>query len=145
MTVARRSAGLVVVRQFGGQWRCLVLRAYRNWDLPKGMPEPAEEPLQAALRETAEETGLSALTLPWGDDYRETEPYSRGKIARFYIALSAEGEVSLPVSAELGRPEHHEFRWVPFAAALELLPPRFGPILRWAQSVVEASASACGR
>lgn len=110
MTVPKRSAGLVVVRQSGGQWRCLVLRAYRNWDLPKGTPDPGEQPLETALRETAEETGLSALTLPWGDDFRETEPYSRGKIARFYIALSAEGEVSLPVSAELGRPEHHEFR-----------------------------------
>lgn len=138
MTVARRSAGLVVVRRFGGQWRCLVLRAYRNWDLPKGRPEPDEALLQAALRETAEETDLSVLTLPWGDDYRETEPYAKGKVARFYIAFSADGEVSLPFSAELGRPEHHEFRWVSFAAALELLPPRFGPILRWAQSVIEA-------
>lgn len=139
MTVARRSAGLVVVRPIGGQWRCLVLRAYRNWDLPKGMPEPDEEPLQTALRETAEETGLSVLTLPWGDDYRETEPYAKGKVARLYIALFGEGEVSLPVSAELGRPEHHEFRWVSFAAARELLPPRFGPILHWAQTVVEGS------
>jgi bis(5'-nucleosidyl)-tetraphosphatase len=140
MTVANRSAGLVVVRRIEGEWRCLVLRAYRNWDLPKGRPEPGEALLETALRETAEETGLSALTLPWGDDYRETEPYAKGKVARLYIALSGEGEVSLPVSAELGRPEHHEFRWVSFAAALELLPPRFVPILRWAQSVVAASA-----
>ncbi len=139
MTVANRSAGLVVVRRIEGQWRCLVLRAYRNWDLPKGRPEPGEALLETALRETAEETGLSALTLPWGDDYRETEPYAKGKVARLYIALSREGQVSLPVSAELGRPEHHEFRWVSFAAALELLPPRFGPILQWAQTVVEAS------
>lgn len=140
MTVTRRSSGLVVVRRTRAQWRCLVLRAYGNWDLPKGTPEPGEEPLQTALRETAEETGLSALTMPWGDDYRETEPYAKGKVARFYIALSDEGTVSLPVSAELGRPEHHAFRWVSFAAALELLPPRFGPILRWAQSVVEGIA-----
>lgn len=139
MTGARRSAGLVVVRQFGGQWRCLVLRAYRNWDLPKGTPEPGEQLLQTALRETAEETDLSVLTLPWGDEYRETEPYAKGKVARFYIALSTEGEASLPVSAELGRPEHHEFRWVSFATALKLLPPRFVPILRWAQSVIESN------
>ncbi len=139
MTGARRSAGLVVVRQFGGQWRCLVLRAYRNWDLPKGTPEPGEQLLQTALRETAEETDLSVLTLPWGDEYRETEPYAKGKVARFYIALSTEGEASLPVSAELGRPEHHEFRWVSFATALKLLPPRFVPILRWAQSMAEGN------
>lgn len=136
MTVVKRSAGLVVMRQFGDQWCCLVLRAYRNWDFPKGQPEPGEAPLQTALRETTEETGLSALELPWGKDYRETEPYSKGKVARLYLALSSQGDVSLPVSAELGRPEHHEFRWVPLDKARDFLPPRFWPMLRWAQSVV---------
>ncbi|AZG13795.1 NUDIX domain-containing protein [Cupriavidus pauculus] len=136
MTVVKRSAGLVVMRQFDGQWHCLVLRAYRNWDFPKGQPNPGEEPLQAALREAREETGLSELDLPWGGDYRETEPYSKGKVARLYLALSSHGDVSLPVSAELGRPEHHEFRWVPLDRAQELLPPRFWPTLRWAQDIV---------
>ncbi|MFJ4290727.1 NUDIX domain-containing protein [Cupriavidus sp. NPDC089707] len=136
MTVAKRSAGLVVMRQFDGQWRCLVLRAYRNWDFPKGQPEPGEELLQAALRETTEETGLSELELSWGEAYRETEPYSKGKVARLYLALSRQGDVTLPVSAELGRPEHHEFRWVPLDEALALLPPRFWPILSWAHHKV---------
>ncbi|AOY96114.1 hypothetical protein BKK79_31250 [Cupriavidus sp. USMAA2-4] len=136
MTIVKRSAGLVVLRQFEGEWRCLVLRAYRNWDLPKGQPDPGEELLQTALRETTEETGLSDLELPWGEDYRETEPYSKGKVARLYLALSRQGDVSLPVSAELGRPEHHEFRWASFDRAQELLRPRFWPILQWAQDFV---------
>ncbi|KAF7961858.1 hypothetical protein AWV80_28500 [Cupriavidus sp. UYMU48A] len=126
MAATERSAGLVVMRQFNGLWHCLVLRAYRNWDVPKGLPEPGEELLQTALRETAEETGLSELELPWGEDYRETEQYSKGKVARLYLAQSQHGDVSLPVSAELGRPEHHEFRWVPLDRARELLPQRFG-------------------
>ncbi len=126
------------MRQFDDQWRCLVLRAYRNWDFPKGQPQPGEEPLQTALRETTEETGLSGLELPWGEDYRETEPYSKGKVARLYLALSRQGDVSLPVSAELGRPEHHESRWTSFDRAQELLPSRFWPILQWAQDVVAA-------
>ncbi len=121
------------MRQCDRQWRCLVLRAYRNWDFPKGQPEPDEDLLQTAMRETAEETGLSGLELPWGEDYRETEPYSKGKVARLYLALSRQGDVHLAVSAELGRPEHHEFRWVPLERANELLPPRFWPILQWAQ------------
>ncbi|SOY40006.1 NUDIX hydrolase [Cupriavidus taiwanensis] len=133
MTIVKRSAGLVVMRQFGDQWCCLVLRAYRNWDFPKGQPEPGEELLQAALRET-KETGLSVPELPWGEDYRETEPYSKGKVVRLYIALSRQGDVTLPVSAEFGRPEHHEFRWVPLDRAQELLPPRFWPMLGWAQA-----------
>ncbi len=34
-----------------------------SWDLPKGKIDPGETPLQAALREVAEETGLRELTL----------------------------------------------------------------------------------
>ncbi len=136
MAATKISVGLVVTRRFGDEWRCLVLRAYRNWDFPKGRPEPSEDPLQTALRETTEEAELSELELPWGEDYRETEPYSKGKVARLYLALSRDGDVSLPVTAELGRPEHHEFRWVSFDRAQELLPPRFWPILRWALDVV---------
>ncbi len=129
------------MRQFDGQWCCLVLRAYRNWDFPKGLPESGEELLHTALCETTEETGLSDLELPWGDDYRETAPYSKGKVARLYLALSSQGDVSLPVSAELGRPEHHEFRWVPIEEAEELLPARFWPILQWAQVVIGAGSN----
>ncbi|MBF6986593.1 MULTISPECIES: NUDIX domain-containing protein [unclassified Cupriavidus] len=135
MRLIKHSAGLVVLRPTVGQWLCLVLRAYRNWDMPKGIPEPNEEPLSAAMREAREETGLSTLELRWGKDYRETEPYTNGKIARFYLAASPSGEVRLPISAELGRPEHHEFRWVTFAEAQQLLPSRFEPILEWAQSM----------
>ena len=136
MAAIKRSAGLVVMRQFDGEWCCLILRAYRNWDFPKGQPEPGEELLQTALRETTEETGLSELELPWGEDYRETEPYSKGKVTRLYLALPRQGAVSLPVSAELCLPEHHEFRWVSLDGAQELLPPRFWPMLRWAHDVV---------
>ena len=37
------SAGVVVVRRFPEGWRCLVLRAYRNWHFPKGLVEPERE------------------------------------------------------------------------------------------------------
>jgi bis(5'-nucleosidyl)-tetraphosphatase len=127
------AAGFVVLRRVNSRWHCLVLRAYRNWDFPKGLVEPGEEPLNAALREAEEETGLTNLALRWGDGWRETEPYAGGKVARFYVAESVHGDVVLGINALLGRPEHHEFRWVDWDAASRLLPPRLLPILRWAQ------------
>ena len=134
-------AGVVVLRRFNGAWRCLLLRAYRNWDFPKGEIDAGETPLAAASREVAEETTLTALAFRWGDIFRDTEPYGGGKVARYYLAESPHGSVGLPVSAELGRPEHHEFRWADFHAAKNLVPPRLQPIVEWAQKAAAASES----
>jgi len=130
---ARRSAGAVVFRRTERGPRLLVLRAYKNWDFPKGMIEPGESELDAAKRETAEETGLADLEFPFGDEHQDTLAYSGGKVARYFLAETDKGVIELPVSAELGRPEHHEWRWVSFDEAEELLPPRLGVVLDWAR------------
>lgn len=127
------SAGVVVVRGDSSRWRLLVLRAYRDWDFPKGTVEPQEAPLDAAIRETAEEAAISDLAFRWGDVYCETAPYGRGKVARYYLAETTQTSVTLPVSPALGRPEHHEWRWVSFDEAGLLLPTRLQPILAWAR------------
>ena len=132
------SAGVVVARRVPGGWRLLVLRAYRNWDFPKGMVEPGEAPLEAAIRETAEEAAISDLAFRWGDAYRETAPYGRGKVARYCLAETARQAITLPMSPELGRPEHDEWRWVSFDEAARLLPPRLQPILARARARLEA-------
>lgn len=133
MRPAKFSAGMVVLRRFGDAWRCLMLRAYRNWDFPKGEVEAGENALAAARREVQEETSLAALDMRWGEAFCETEPYRGGKVARYYLAESPRGEITLPVSTELGRPEHHEYRWVSFEEAQRLAPPRLQPIVAWAE------------
>ncbi len=133
----RFSAGIVVARRANGSWQLLVLRAYRNWDFPKGMIEPGEAPLAAAIRETAEESGLTDLGFRWGEVYRETAPYGNPpKIARYYLAETSQTDIVLPVSPELGRPEHHEWRWVDFEQARQLLPNRLLPVLEWAEETL---------
>jgi len=130
------SAGVVVVRRIAGQWHYLLLRAYDYWDFPKGQVEPGEDPLAAAIRETEEETTLTALAFHWGHGFVETAPYGKNKIARYYIAESSDGEVNLPVSAELGKPEHDEFRWLDYQSARPLLVPRVQAILDWAGEIL---------
>lgn len=130
------SAGVVVVRYFDGTPKFLLLRAFNYWDFPKGLLDPGEEPLAAAIREVAEETGLTGLDFRWGHGFRETEPYgSKNKIARYYIAESKTGEAHLPVSAELGKPEHDEFRWMTYGEAKELLVSRVRAVLDWAHRI----------
>lgn len=129
---------MVVARRDTSGWRLLVLRAYRNWDFPKGRVEPGETPLDAAIRETAEEAGIGDLAFRWGEGCCETEPYRQGKVARYYLAETTQAFITLPVSPELGRPEHDEWRWVSFDEAERLLPPRLQPILAWARKQLEA-------
>lgn len=109
-----------------------MLRAYRNWDFPKGLVEAGEQPLQAAIREVQEETLINDLRFHWGDTYRETAPYSHNKVARYYLAQTMTEAVTLPVRPELGRPEHNEWRWLSYEQGLGLCSPRLDPIMRWA-------------
>lgn len=136
------SAGVVVVRFEAGDWRCLLLRAYQYWDSPKGQVEPGETPLQGALREVQEETGITDLDFVFGDDYVETGPYAQGKIARYYLARTATREVVLGVNPELGRPEHQDYRWVNFPTAHKLASPRVRRVLEWAESRLQQAGSA---
>jgi bis(5'-nucleosidyl)-tetraphosphatase len=132
----RLSSGVVVVNVMRPEVRFLLLRAYNNWDFPKGLVEPGEQPFDAALREVREETTLHDLSFDWGLDFIETGPYNKGKISRYYVAQSSETAVRLPVNPELGMPEHHEARWMVFEQALRLMSPRLEPVLRWAHDIV---------
>lgn len=130
-----------MVRRGSGDWLFLMLRAYRNWDFPKGLVEPGEDPLQAARREVQEETLIEQLQFNWGEVFLETAPYSHHKVARYYLAETQTAEVTLPVRPELGRPEHNEWRWLSFERALGLCSPRIDPILRWARATVGAATA----
>ncbi len=132
----RLSAGVVVVRDTPDGWRFLLLRAFNHWDFPKGMVEPGEEPLAAAIREVREESLIIDLEFLWGEEYTETGPYSRGKVARYYLARTNTVAVTLPIIEELGRPEHNEYRWVGYGAALKLISPRIEPVLEWARAQI---------
>lgn len=135
----RLSAGVVVVHGEGSAARYLLLRAYNYWDFPKGQVEATETPLAAARREVAEETGLTALEWPWGEVYVETPPYARGKVARYYLARSPSAAVRLGINPQLGRPEHHEYRWLPYTEARALLAARLQAVLEWAHGIVAGS------
>src|SRR5277367_6564847 len=136
----RLSSGVVVVSVIDRKLKFLLLRAYRNWDFPKGLVEAGEGPIDAAVREVREETTLDDISFDWGMVYMDTGPYNKGKVSRYYVARSKQTEVRLPVNPELGVPEHHEARWVDYQRALVMVSPRLLPVVHWAYGIVNHGA-----
>ena len=132
------SCGVVVVRQTDNGWKTILLRAFHHWDFPKGIREPGEDPMQAALREVTEETGIDDLAFEWGDRFFETGPYSKGKVARYFLARTSQEEITMGLSPETGEPEHHEWRWVSFDEAYDMGSPRVRSIVQWGRQVIGA-------
>jgi 8-oxo-dGTP pyrophosphatase MutT (NUDIX family) len=145
MTAQRLSAGVVVARETPDGARLLLLRAYRNWDFPKGVVEAGEEPLAAAVRETEEETGIADLEFVWGREHCDTAPYASNKVARYFVARTRTAAVVLKVNPELGRPEHHEYRWVDLTEAFALTSPRLRPVIAWAAGKIMLAAQLARR
>ena len=136
------SSGVIVCRKEGDRWLFLLLRAYGYWDFPKGIVEPGEDPVHAAIRETEEETTIRDLDFRWGYDYRDTGPYNnRRKIARYYIAQTRTEKIELPVNPEIGKPEHDAYRWVTYEQALRMVAPRVRSALEWAMKTISRKDS----
>jgi 8-oxo-dGTP pyrophosphatase MutT (NUDIX family) len=134
------SAGIVVVRKEEKAWKYLFLRAFRNWDFPKGIVEESENALDTAIREVSEEAGIGDLKFHWGEGFKETEPYNRAtKIARYYIAATSQSTVSFSINPAIGKPEHHEYRWLSYEELRVLAPARLHPIIGWAHRLITRS------
>ena len=87
MTDVERAAGGVLHRRTGDQVEvCLVHRPrYDDWSLPKGKLHGGEEPLAAALREVAEETGSAGIPQLRLSDVDYTLPGGRPKNVAFWL------------------------------------------------------------
>jgi bis(5'-nucleosidyl)-tetraphosphatase len=132
------SCGIVIARETEDGWVTIVLRAFHHWDFPKGIRDPGEDPLDAAKREVKEETGIDELSFDWGDRYFETGPYSKGKVARYYLAKTGQSDIVMGISPLTGEPEHHEWRWMSFDDAYDVGSPRVRQIVQWARQVIGA-------
>ena len=123
-------AGIVVVRQFSQGWRVLGLIINNIMDIPKGGIDPGENALQAALRETHEEAGISELDFKWG-----TTPIVVDKIT-VYVASTQQDPVIVPHHTT-GIYEHQGYKWLSWNEILTNTYPYLQPAIVWARDLVE--------
>jgi putative (di)nucleoside polyphosphate hydrolase len=96
------------------------------WQLPQGGLDASEEPLDAAYREVAEETGIKRRDLELVKTCREllvyelppnarTEKTGRGQVLYWFL-FSFRGN---PQQAATRNREAHDWRWMPFPKVLD--------------------------
>lgn len=132
-----KSAGVVIFRNNNG--REYLLLKYNQplyWDYTKGHIEPGESEIDAAIRETREETGLTGINILSGFREKISYYFSReGKIIYkevvFFTGETHKGEIKIS-------PEHEGYEWLPYEAALERLTyPKSREILRKAEKFIK--------
>jgi 8-oxo-dGTP pyrophosphatase MutT (NUDIX family) len=120
------SAGGVIVRRLRGRWWVAAIRPNGKpegvWALPKGLIDPGETGAETAVREVAEETGLTGRLEQKLGDVRYV--YTRGgerifKVVSFFLLRWRSGRIGeLPAGMER---EVAEARWLPLDDAPRLL------------------------
>lgn len=108
-----RVAAGVLILTMGEPQQFLLMRHHNRWDLPKGHAEAGETPVQTALREMEEETGIAAqdvemdggfeYSLEYPVQYRgEPQPVQK----RVYYFLAR-----IPEAVEIQCTEHESAQW----------------------------------
>jgi mutator protein MutT len=115
--LVEREAGAIVVRRDGGSLRVLLVTAKRDvtqWLFPKGHIETGETPEAAALREAAEEAGVTGRVLrPAGElsyeyagrsihvryflvEYERQRPAGEGRRCVWLVPSEARRQLTFP-------------------------------------------------
>jgi 8-oxo-dGTP pyrophosphatase MutT (NUDIX family) len=138
------SAGGVLVRRLRGRWWLAAIRPNGKpegvWALPKGLIDPGESGAETAVREVAEETGLTGRLEGKLGDVRYV--YSRRgerifKVVSFFLLRYTGGRIGeLPPGMEL---EVADARWLPLEEATRLL--AYGGEREMAEKAIAALAT----
>ena len=105
------AAGIVVFKLIDNQYHLLVLHGLRgDLDIPKGVCDPGEDTLTAALRETEEEAGLTDLHFPL--------EYINKCFDSLYVYIAiTEQEVDITPNPKSGIIEHLGYEWMDLESA----------------------------
>ena len=129
------SAGAVIYRKEKENFLFLLVYSKRNeeWGFPKGHIEDGETDIEAAQRETEEETGIKIDIKNFVKDFcfkdtykiKGTLPETKGRIIDknviYYLACYAENESGIKPNANNSGGEISKIQWMTFEQAVECL------------------------
>ncbi|HEY2760490.1 MAG TPA: NUDIX domain-containing protein [Pirellulales bacterium] len=136
----KQSAGLVLFRRKGTQLEILLVHPSGNynrgkpWSIPKGLPDEGESLVEAAVRETSEEAGISIEK----DSAKELKSlgsidYTRSRKRVHAFAIEAPSDiVPRPANWEVDRAE-----FLPIDEAKRLIHPDQRPFLKRLQELID--------
>lgn len=137
-----RSAGMILYIKEGGEIKYLMIKSsdskFGGWGFPKGHLDPGEKGIDAAIRETQEETGLDIQIQDIEPDFKETVSYSvrydynyhppkklpkpAPKFVVYFLGKSPSKNVRFNPNPETGITEHDKYAWLTFEGALDYIP-----------------------
>ena len=136
--MAKRASGFVIFRQAKNQVEFLLLQAsngVHHWTPPKGHVDPGEDDITTALRETEEESGLTASQLNVREGFVKEISYSawgRPKVSAYYLAELIDKDASVTLSHE-----HWAWKWASIDEACKLADyPEMQTVLQQAHSFI---------
>lgn len=125
-------AGIVVVKDFDGEWKVLALSIKGSYDIPKGIIEPDEDTLSAAMRETVEEANISNLDFQW-----DLDTFKASQVT-VYLASTTQ-DPNITKNPETGIQEHDSAEWVDWDSMTTGVYGYLRPAIEWAREKVESS------
>jgi len=130
------AAGIAVVKKFDDGWKILGLKSSKKkhlgmYDLTKGMMDAGESQLEAALRETFEESGIKSkdLSFEWG---KKSFPCNN---ITLYIA-STKAEPFIRENPKTGHSEHTSADWLTLDEFERQCIGYLKPAVSWVRKVV---------
>lgn len=127
----QHACGAILLRSHDQDWQFLLLRHTDRWDLPKGLLEPGETPIEAAHRELREETGIDPTTVQWVPDFLFTHRYTftdrsgRPTNKQLTVFLGV-----LRHNPEIRLTEHVSFQWFDWLPPHQIEPKNVDLVLR---------------
>ncbi len=131
----KHAAGILLITQDPSQTvpqQFLLMRHTDRWDLPKGHCQAGETPMQTALRETEEETGISASSIEMLSDFSfmleypvvYAKPKSVAFTKRVTYFLGR-----LPAAVKVVCSEHPDYAWFDWLPPHQIQTQTIDPLL----------------